>query len=166
MVVTVANKTHWLAITIFSPKSLKKKNRNITTYLMVKNGYVLSVPLLNIAVKRNFSSRNPVNKLGTLAPQQNSVNVRSCCSCNQRFDWLDNQPRKQPGTSCPDKRLQNVYQGWMAYHFKTALINVYQVAAPLRQRRQTFNCENGEMPARSTAVTAGSRPQDARRLYG
>lgn len=53
MVVTVANKTHWLAIIIFSPKSLRKNNRNITTYLMVRNGYVLSVPLLNIAVKRN-----------------------------------------------------------------------------------------------------------------
>lgn len=105
MVVTVARKINRLAITIFSPKSLIKNNRNITTYLMVKNGYVLSVPLLNIAVKRNFSSRNPVNKLGTLAPQQNSVNVRSCCSCNQRFDWLDNQPRKQPGTSIPDKRF-------------------------------------------------------------
>ncbi|MFK8827283.1 hypothetical protein, partial [Citrobacter freundii] len=26
-----------------------------------------------------------------------------------------------------------------------------------RQQRQTFNCENGEMPAPSTAVTAGSR---------
>lgn len=29
--------------------------------------------------------------------------------------------------------------------------------------RQTFNCENGEMPAHSTAVTAGSRPLTARK---